>query len=211
MAASHFAETFGETEIAAEYADGAAKIRAAMEKNLYLPEEKRFARMVRFSKSGKVEVDATLDASLYGIFAFGAFRADEPMVKETMQQLFTKLEVNGGITLYEQDSYFRKEDQSSSNPWFIATLWKAQYKIAVAKTREELDEALSILEWVADRALPSGVLAEQIDAETNEPTSVSPLTWSHGTYIAAVQEYLTKLLDIEKCPTCGFSKYSKNR
>jgi glucoamylase len=46
------------------------------------------------------------------------------------------------------------------------------------------------LEWVAWRALPSGVLAEQVNPYTNDPLSVSPLTWSHAAYIATVQSYL---------------------
>ncbi len=64
----------------------------------------------------------------------------------------------------------------------------AQYFIAI----DDLERALEILEWVADRALLSGVLAEQINPLTKDPLSVSPLTWSHGTFIAAIQEYLQR-------------------
>lgn len=209
MAASHFAEAFGETSLAQDYAEGASKMRQAMDTYLYLPDEKRFARMINFKKDGSIEIDSAIDASLFGTFAFGAYSPDDEKVKNTMEQIFDKLGVNGGIARYENDTYYRESDQS--NPWFIATLWKAQYFIALAKTREELDQALPILEWVTDHALPSGVLAEQISAKTNEPVSVSPLTWSHGAFIAAVQEYLNKLIEIEKCPGCGMSKYSKKR
>lgn len=63
-----------------------------------------------------------------------------------------------------------------------------------AQTAGELrDSALPILEWVAEHALPSGVLAEQVHPHTNEPLSVSPLTWSHGTAVVAVLDYLEKL------------------
>ena len=64
------------------------------------------------------------------------------------------------------------------------------YRIAVAKTREELAKALEIIEWTADHALPSGVLAEQMNPLTGEPVSVSPLTWSHSTFVATVMNYL---------------------
>lgn len=195
IAASHFAECFGEKSLAEEYAQGAAKMREAMDKYLYLPKEKRFARMINFNKDGSIEIDASLDASLSGTFAFGAYKADDKKVKSTMEQVFSKLEVNGGIARYENDAYYRDNDDAPSNPWFIATLWKAQYYIALAKTKADLDPALKILEWVADHALPSGVLAEQINAQTNEPVSVSPLTWSHGAFIATVQEYLNKTQD----------------
>jgi oligosaccharide amylase len=209
MAASHFAKAFGETSLGDEYAEGATKMREAMEKHLYLPDEKRFARMINYNKDGSLDIDASIDASLYGIFAFGAYPADDEKVISTMEQIFDKLQVNGGISRYENDSYYRDNAQAPSNPWFVTTLWKAQYLIAIAKNREELDRCLPILEWVADRAFPSGVLAEQINARTNEPVSVSPLTWSHGTFIIAVQEYLNKLVDIEKCPACGLSKFLK--
>ncbi|NOT46456.1 MAG: glycoside hydrolase family 15 protein, partial [Acidobacteria bacterium] len=63
---------------------------------------------------------------------------------------------------------------------------------ALAKTEKELGRALEILEWVAASALPSGVLAEQMNPETGEPASVSPLTWSHSTFVATVMNYLHK-------------------
>ncbi len=198
MGASHFAAAFGETSLAEDYAQGALKMREAMDKHLYLPNEKRFARMINFKKDGAVEIDASIDASLFGTFAFGAYKADDQKVESTMEQIFDKLGVNGGVARYENDPYYRADDQAPSNPWFITTLWKAQYYIAIAKTKAELDKSLGILEWVADRALPSGVLAEQINSQTQEPVSVSPLTWSHGAFIWAVQEYLNKLAQIEK-------------
>src|SRR5881394_1594445 len=45
------------------------------------------------------------------------------------------------------------------------------------------------LEWCATRALPSGVLSEQVHPYTGEPLSVSPLTWSHAAFVSAVQRY----------------------
>ena len=166
-------------------------MRSAMEKYLYLPKEKRFARMINFQKDGSIEVDSTIDASLYGLFAFGVYAPDEEKVENTMRQVFEALELNGGIGRYENDPFF-SQDGKTRNSWFVTTLWKAQYLIALAKTEKELKPALDILIWVADKALPSGVLAEQIDPNTNEPLSVSPLAWSHGTYIATVQQYLLK-------------------
>ncbi len=211
MAASHFAKEFGEIELGEEYAQGAAKMRKAMDEHLFLKEENRFARMINFRKDRSVEVDATVDASISGIFAFGAYSADDERVQSTMEQIYDKLwnPAAGGLSRYENDSYYRNSNSGTGNPWFIATLWLAQYDIARAKSREDLGKALELMEWVADHALPSGVLAEQINPETNEPISVSPLTWSHGAYIATVQEYLNKLLELEKCTACGLPKYSK--
>ena len=83
-----------------------------------------------------------------------------------------------------------------SNPWIITTLWLADYYIASAKTKNDLVGALDILKWTVDRSLPSGMLAEQIDPFSGEPRSVSPLTWSHSTYVATVHGYLSKLKDL---------------
>ncbi len=213
-AAANFAEAFGQTEVSESYRKGAAEIRNGMDKYLYLQEEGRFARMVNFKENGEMEVDPTVDASLYGIFAFGAYEPDDEKVTSTMQQVYDRLwcktEV-GGLARYEGDYYHRVSYDVPGNPWFVTTLWLAQYYIARAKTKPELDKAIEIMEWVADHALPSGVLAEQVNPYTNEPLSVSPLTWSHAGFAIVVQEYINKLLDIEKCPACEHPKYSKRR
>ncbi|PIQ84128.1 MAG: hypothetical protein COV75_03825, partial [Candidatus Omnitrophica bacterium CG11_big_fil_rev_8_21_14_0_20_63_9] len=78
------------------------------------------------------------------------------------------------------------------NPWFICTLYWAHYLTARAKVPEDLKNPLQILEWVAEHALPSGVLAEQVNPHTGEPLSVSPLTWSHAAFVSAVIDYLEK-------------------
>ncbi|HEX2638993.1 MAG TPA: hypothetical protein VHL50_00400, partial [Pyrinomonadaceae bacterium] len=55
-----------------------------------------------------------------------------------------------------------------------------------------LRKPLAMLEWTVRSALPSGVLAEQMNPLTGEHISVSPLTWSHSTFIAAVESYLRR-------------------
>jgi GH15 family glucan-1,4-alpha-glucosidase len=52
-------------------------------------------------------------------------------------------------------------------------------------------EARAILEWCAARALPSGVLAEQLHPHTGAALSVSPSTWSHAAFVASVERYLS--------------------
>ena len=82
----------------------------------------------------------------------------------------------------------------AGNPWFICTLWLAQWMIAIAEDRDGLQPVLEILQWAADHALPSGVMAEQVHPHTNAPLSVSPLTWSHATLVMAVREYVAELV-----------------
>jgi GH15 family glucan-1,4-alpha-glucosidase len=101
----------------------------------------------------------------------------------------------GGIARYDHDYYHQVSPDVVNvpgNPWFVCTLWLAEWIIARAQTLEDLTPALDILGWVADHALPSGVLAEQIHPYTGTPISVSPLTWSHATLVMAVQAYLTR-------------------
>lgn len=200
-AAANFAEAFGDREVAEQYREGARQLREAMDRHLFLEREGRFARMVRFEKDGAVTVDATLDASLFGTFGFGAYPADDPRVEGTMRQVEEALRcrrVSGGLSRYENDPYYRIGDGPAGNPWFIATLWLASYRIAAARQESDLSGALELLQWVADHALPSGVLAEQVNPVTNEPLSVSPLAWSHGTFVATVAQYLRRLGELRR-------------
>ncbi len=75
------------------------------------------------------------------------------------------------------------------NPWFICTLWLAEWYIAVAREVEDLDRPLHLLTWVTEHALPSGILAEQLHPDTGAPLSVSPLTWSHAAFVQTVNRY----------------------
>src|SRR3982751_450232 len=121
------------------------------------------------------------------------------------EKLWVKTRV-GGVARYENDYYHRVSNDIQSvpgNPWFICTLWLADYFITRAKTIPELKRALPIFEWTAAHALESGVLAEQVNPYTNEPISVSPLTWSHATVVSTAIKYLEKLEELQKCNTCA--------
>ena len=87
----------------------------------------------------------------------------------------------------------RVSDKVAGNPWVICTLWLAEYYIAKAMTVDDLGPALELIEWVTRVALPSGVLAEQFNPDTGAGLSVSPLTWSHSTFVATVNSYMSRL------------------
>jgi GH15 family glucan-1,4-alpha-glucosidase len=116
-------------------------------------------------------------------------------MKGLWDRLWVKTSV-GGCARYERDYYHQVERDNTEavpgNPWVICTLWQAQYRIERAKTVEELQEALPLIEWAQRRAEKSGVLAEQFNPYSGDPISVSPLTWSHATFVIAVMEYLRK-------------------
>ncbi|TSA00481.1 MAG: glycoside hydrolase family 15 protein [Nitrospiraceae bacterium] len=209
MAASNFTEGFGQAGLTETYRRAAAQIKAGMDRYLYRKELGRFARMVTFKKNGTLEnVDPTLDASLYAVGYFGVYEPTDERVVQTMNalrgRLWCKTSV-GGIARYENDYYHQVSQDLANvpgNPWFICTLWIAQWLIKKATTMEQLKEAIPLMEWVADRCLPSGVLAEQVHPHSNEPLSVSPLTWSHATFVQVVLDYLEKRTSLDRCATC---------
>jgi len=102
---------------------------------------------------------------------------------------------------YENDSSMQVTQDLTNvpgNPWFVCTLWLAQYFIAKAKSLTDLEPALNILQWACCCALPSGVLAEQVNPYNRNPLSVSPLTRSHAALVIAVQEYLDKYSQLQQ-------------
>jgi glucoamylase len=201
-AASLFCKVFGEEDQAERYRRVAAEIRDAASAYLWQADANRFCRMLARNAQGGLEVDNACDASLWGLFAFGFYMAEDPRIAATMEALKEKLWVNtpvGGLARYEGDAYHRVRPETPGNPWFICTLWLTDYLIERGD-EAGLREALDILTWVAEHALPSGVLAEQLDPLTGEPLSVSPLTWSHATYVSTVHRYLRRLADMGRIP-----------
>lgn len=200
LAAAAFARDFGEPDRAAAFREGAERMRIALKRHLWHPERKRFARLAVPLADGTYRLDMTCDSANYALFAFGAFDPGDPAVEAEMAALKERLWVKtpvGGCARYERDFYHQVErdrlDEVPGNPWVICTLWHAQYQIARARTVEELREAVPLMEWCVQRAMPSGVLGEQFHPHTGEPISVSPLTWSHATFVTVVMEYLRKL------------------
>jgi GH15 family glucan-1,4-alpha-glucosidase len=197
-AAANFAAAFGEDELARRYTDAAEEIKAATRKHLWHDGAGRFVRRVTVQPDGTVEPDMTLDSSITGLYQFDMFPADSEEIRRTMDAIQERLTVKsavGGVARYENDYYHQVSHDIGSvpgNPWFICSCWLAEYVVARARNLEELRAAIPLLEWVEQRALPSGVLAEQINPYTDEPLSVSPLTWSHAEYVAAVRWYAGK-------------------
>ena len=206
-AAGKFANLFRDARRIKIYHKAAEEMKAAMEKYLYSEVHGRFLKAIVPRTDGSFDPDLTIDASMYAPFYFGVFEPGDEKVVKTMnairERLWVKTEV-GGIARYEGDTYHNVSDHTRDvpgNPWLLCTLWLAQWYIARAETSEDLREAIPILEWVAERALPSGVLAEQVHPFTNQPLSVSPLTWSHAAFVTTVLEYMNKVGEIDIRPS----------
>ena len=197
-AARNFAELFGDAPAMVRYVDAADRLKEAADTHLYSPELGRFARRIAVEDDGTMTVDMVIDSAICGLWRFGMYSADESRIADTMEAIADQLSnkaAAGGIARYKDDYYFRVEKDSSrvpGNPWFICTLWAAQWYIATAKTTSELKPARDIINWVVAHQLPGGLLSEQLDPNTGAPLSVSPLTWSHAELIATVDEFCQK-------------------
>ncbi len=211
-AAARFTRLFGENDRSQTYAEAADGIAQAVTRHLWSPKLGRFLRMLYWER-GAFQPDETLDSSLAGLFAYGAFPADDPRMTATMKQVEERLWVKtdvGGLARYQNDSYHQASqdvEKVPGNPWILTTLWLAEWYIECARSEGDLARPLELLRWAAGKALPSGVLPEQLHPLSGVPLSVSPLTWSHASFVYTTLRYLDRMRQLKICPTCGLSLY----
>lgn len=182
LVAAEFADLY-------EYPDNAASWRQAAQAiskgtdAFFDPERRAFRKGFLLDAEGSVTYDNTLDvSSLYGVVMYGLKPVTAPEVLDTIkliEELLLDKSPSGGSPRYEDDAYFKTDAPYTGNPWFVTSLWIAQYYIKAGRT----EHARGIMQWALDRALPSGVLSEQIHPETSAPLSVTPLVWSHAEFI----------------------------
>ncbi len=212
-AAAAFAQAFGETDRAGRYRMAADQIREGMLRYLWSEKAGRFGRTLGAGDGGGAALDLTIDASLLALNLFGMFGEDDPKTAATVQAVEKRLWVQtpiGGLARFENDAYMQvshEVDRIPGNPWIICTLWLAELYIRRAKSQADFTRPLELLRWAVDRALPSGVLAEQVHPLNGNPLSVSPLTWSHAQFVHAVLHYLNRLHALDLCPHCGQATY----
>ncbi len=202
-AAENFAKKFGTKKEVQKYRKSAEEVRKAILKYLYDAEENVFIKGIYYDEGNNMLKDKTVDVSTgYGIFEYKVLSVRDKRIERTVEQINQKLSVKtgiGGVARYYDDHYYRVSKDVPGNPWFVSTLWLAEYYISKARTKEDLEPAKKIFGWAVERALPSGVLSEQIHPYTGEPLSVSPLTWSHAGFVIAVVKYLDKLDELGIC------------
>ena len=197
-AARNFADLFGDVKAYVRYRDAADRLREASDAHLYSNDLGRFARRIAVEDDGTLTVDMILDSALYGLWRFGMYPPDDKRIVETMTAIRDQLSnkaATGGVARYEDDYYFKVEPDTKKtpgNPWFMCTLWLAQWYIATAKDTHDLRAAREIINWVVAHQLPGGLLSEQLDPNSGAPLSVSPLTWSHAELIVTVDEFCRK-------------------
>lgn len=199
ISAAEFAAMLGKADSAAIYRQNADQIKEAILKYLYDGTEGCFYKMVTFKNNG-LEIDKTIDSSsAYGIFKFNVLGTDDEKLTKAFEKVEEKLTVQtpiGGLARYNGDSYYQVSHDLPGNPWFITSLWLAQYKIAKSKTKEDLKTAKACIDWVVKNALPSGILSEQLNPLTGEQVSAAPLTWSHSEFVSTVLQYLKRFEEL---------------
>jgi oligosaccharide amylase len=151
------------------------RMRGAMLDHLWSEERGCFLKAID-------PVDETLDASTLLTIKLGILDAHDARAERLVQTVEKRLWVKdtGGMARYENDQYYGHE-----NPWIICTLWLAEAHLLLGRS----ERTRELLEWVAQTASPTGLLAEQLDARTGEHTSVTPLVWSHSTFLDVTNKY----------------------
>ncbi len=197
-AAANFMFEAGLDDVERRYRGAAEEICQAACTHLFDPTANRFARMLTVTPQGELARDLTVDASIFGAVMFNLLPPDDPRIVSTMEAIERRLWVRtpiGGLARYEDDRYYqvsRDVENVAGNPWFICTLWLADWHMMRARTRADLERARELLSWCAARALPDGAFPEQIDPYSGEPLSVSPLAWSHAAFVTAVHHFLER-------------------
>lgn len=155
------------------------------------PERKAYIKGFLLQGDDSLQLDNTLDvSSLYGVDTFGFYNKQDT-VQQTQQAVENTLldkSPSGGAPRYENDGYFASEPSYLGNPWFVTTLWMAQYYAR----HGQADKAKSYVDWALAHTLPSGVLSEQIHPVGGTQVSVAPLVWSHAELINTVLDVFDK-------------------
>lgn len=191
IAASELATVAGDEVSAVKWRSAADDMQQAAQKHLFNSDRQTFYRGINVA-NGQVSYDSLIDtSSVFSAFMFGLFSADSPEVKasiKTVQETFNTSAEFPGLPRHENDDYRRSKNDIQGNWWFITTLWQAQYDIETGN----ITSAENILKWVKDRALPTGMLGEQIDPVDGTIIAPAPLTWSHAEYIATLIDLVGK-------------------
>ncbi len=198
-AAASFADLLGKHSYGHYFTTIAERMKTSIAENLYVEEINSFCKLLRLSDSGNT-YDNTIDiSSVYGVFAFGVLDPEEDRVKKsikTIEELLVNKDGIGGVPRYVNDKYFT-EVEGKPNPWYICTLWLAQYYISVSKSLVELSRAHDYFNWVEKYTPKAGAMSEQLHFGNGAQLSATPLTWSHAEYVKTVHMYIDKYSELK--------------
>ncbi|MEI7579346.1 MAG: glycoside hydrolase family 15 protein [bacterium] len=188
-AASNLAEVAGHNEEQQRFSSVADQIKQSVEKHMYDADSHSFINRIYLDPVTKTCIfDKQLDSSISALWKFEMFAVDDPRIEKVMDQIAKNLWVKtkiGGIARKEADHYFQVVKHNPAipgNPWFISTLWLAQYWLE----KNNIQQARVYLEWVLKHADKTGLMAEQADPLSGFGISVKPLIWSQAEYIHTI-------------------------
>lgn len=185
--ASSFADLFGYPDDAMRWSIAADSIEASLPL-LYDINQQSYRKGLLLQPNGDLYFDNTIDASsMYGIMMFAHSKSTKEQLVNTSLAVQATLQnqIIGGVVRYQNDNYMKTGETAAPNPWYVTTLWLAQYYSQL----EQTETALALVDWALSHALQSGVLSEQINPNTGYAIGVAPLVWSHA-------ELINTILDI---------------
>lgn len=186
--AAQLAEKKSQSRDAVKWRAVAEDMRMAARKYLYNDDLKRLRKGI-LAHGGEITYDDTLDTSgFYGAFMYGLFGVKSEELVTTHQAILQILASSDGKAWprYERDTYRQLPETGLPNPWFICSLWQAQYLIELGQK----DRAMEIIQWVIDRASDTGMFSEQLSPDGITQLSVAPLVWSHAEFMATLLDTL---------------------
>jgi GH15 family glucan-1,4-alpha-glucosidase len=164
----------------------AAKMIAAGTDVFFDAENQSLRKGYLLKEDGSLQFDNVLDiSSFFAAWKYELLDDANGHLTATLHAIEEKLlgqSPIGGSPRYEFDNYFASKPAYKGNPWFVTTLWLAQY-YAHHGSGQKADE---LIDWALDLRLPSGMLSEQVEPTTGVPLSVTPLVWSHAELINAI-------------------------
>jgi GH15 family glucan-1,4-alpha-glucosidase len=190
-AASRMAEKLHKPKDAVRWQMVAEEIYAAAPKLLYNKERKYFYKGFTNQGAKGLDYDDTVDvSSFYGSFMYGLF----PVKSAAMTDSLKTIERIYHLTptdptpaqRYENDQYYTTDPAGMGNPWFITSLWIAEYDMQTGN----IERARATINWVKNCMLRSGVLSEQVNPITYKFTSVAPLAWSQAEFLSCVMDFM---------------------
>jgi GH15 family glucan-1,4-alpha-glucosidase len=189
--ASTIAERFGYPDESVNWKAHSEKIEESLSL-LFNIDTQSYRKGLFIKSDGSLEFDNTIDSSsLYGAMMFGSGKIiGDASIKGTADAVKSYLEnteTAGGFVRYTNDRYMATPDNQLGNPWFVCSLWYAQYCILTGK----LETAQQIVDSCVSLALPSGIFSEQVDPSGSKKLGVAPLVWSHA-------EFINTVLDLSK-------------
>jgi glucoamylase len=185
FAAAEFADRFEYPDDAVKWREAAKIIRSGA--NIFFdPDKKHLRKGYLLQEDGSLAFDNILDVStLFGAWKYELYPESDEFITATakaVDDILVSASPIGGAPRYEHDNYFASDPMYLGNPWFVTTLWLAQYK---ARTGDKV-VAEQHIQWTLKHAMPSGVLSEQINPTTGAALSVTPLVWSHAELINTI-------------------------